>query len=404
MNKKLIALAVGAAMAAPMAASAAPTFYGQLQAEIGSIDNGGYGDGNGANVIGLAIPIKGSKDPKYPPGTRQASGAGKVQSGASGIIIDDNKRGRLGVKGSEDLGGSLKAIYKFEWQVETTAAKVDDGTREAYVGLKGGWGEFQVGSLKSAYKYTGGVKYDPLVATFLEARSNGGMAGRDTDLNRGAGRFGQHGFLSNSLSYRYKGKNWSLWGNYSPDQAGGRDGRDGDYAASFKFFAKNWEVFVAAVSNNTITTGDIDQNNSNPDSPDSYDAVKVGGQFKLGKAHRFSVQYEQTSQGTVFTDGDPNNQDLEADVIFLGYVFQMGKNQFIAQAGKSDFDSGGDAGDTTYYALAWKYKFSKKTSAWLGYRSSDYSIPDGGQATLSDGSTTSNLDLTAISAGLRIDF
>lgn len=372
MNKKLIAMAVAAGMAAPLAATAAPTVYGQLQVEVASIDNGGYGDGFAASYLG--VPTEGDA-----------------------IVVDDNKRGRLGIKGSEDLGGGMKALYKFEWQVETTQAQVNDGTRESYVGLKGNFGTFTAGSVKSPYKYTGGVKYDPLVATVLEARSNGGMSGRDADLNEGRGAFGHHGFLQDTLSYSNKLGSIDFWLTYSPDEVGGRKGRDGDLTASAKYKEKNWEAFVAYASNDTISTG-----YQTTTSPDSYDAIKVGGQWRSGP-HKISAQYEQTSMGTVFVNG-AGAPDLEGDYLFLGYQFKMGKNILIAQYGMADYTLGGDAGDTTYMALAVKHKFSKKTSGWIGYRDSSYDLPSGIIAVLPSGATTSTLDLTAISAGLRVDF
>lgn len=396
MNKKLIALAVGAAMAAPMAASAAPVVYGQLQAEIAGVDNGGYGQGGVLGGGGL----------NYPPGNRNTTGQsiGEVEAGQSAIIVDDNKRGRLGFKGTEDLGGNLKAIYKFEWQVETTTGEVRDGFRESFVGLKGGWGEVQVGSLKGAYKYTGGVKYDPLVATVLEARSNGGMQGRDFSLSGGT-ITGQHSFIQNSLSYRYKGKQWYAWANYAPDEAGGNRGRSGDINLAFKYFMKNWEAFVAyAKDDDAVNDIADDPGGVNPDTGVDQTAYKIGGQVTFAKAHRISLQYEQSE---VTDPGFPTPKDT---TIFLGYLGKFGKNNFILQAGQSSFkdvDLGGTGDDldsTTYYALAWKYRFTKKTSAWIGYRSTEQKLNNNLAVTLIDGSTTDKPDATVWSLGMRVDF
>jgi len=62
---------------------------------------------------------------------------------------------RIGLKGSEDLGGGLEAIYQFEFQVE-----VDDGDkngdtfsqRNIFVGLKGGFGTVKAGKFDTPLK------------------------------------------------------------------------------------------------------------------------------------------------------------------------------------------------------------------------------------------------------------
>jgi predicted porin len=80
MKKNVIALAVAAAIAAPMAASAEATIYGRIHSDFANVDNG--------DDSTLAI-------------TSNAS--------------------RVGFKGSEDLGGGLKAIWQVETQIDAVA-------------------------------------------------------------------------------------------------------------------------------------------------------------------------------------------------------------------------------------------------------------------------------------------
>jgi predicted porin len=289
MNKKLIALAVAAGVAAPMsAAQAGPTVYGALQAEIASVSNDGYGENN----------CKGQRS--------------CIATNESGLKVKDNKRGRLGIKGDEDLGGGLKAIYKFEWQVDTTVANVSDGDREAFVGLKGGFGAITVGRLKSPYKYTGGVKYDPFVTTYLEARKSGGMSGGD---------FGHNGFLDNNLGYTGKFGMVKIGLNLGLDEGTGvsgpgTDGNSGDIVASLAFGQKNWEAFVA-MANDEDTDGDATTGN------DAQESIKVGGKFSFGN-NTITAQYETV-------DPDGNNNDDE--YMFLGYQLKLGKGSLVAQLG-----------------------------------------------------------------------
>lgn len=342
MNKKLIVLAVAAGLAAPIAAHAGPTVYGNLQGELANIKNDGYGTaGTGSQADS---------------GAASTSYVG-VATNQSALKVEDNKRGRLGIKGDEDLGGGLKAVYGFEWQVETTTGDVNDGQRETFVGLKGGFGEVQVGRLKTPYKYFGGVKYDPFVTTTLEARRNGGMTG---------GTFGQNAFSSNSLAYKNKFGAVELWVVAGMDEGTGASpstGNDGDLFYGVKYNANNFEVFLAGAS----------------DDSKNYDATKLGGQFKAG-GHTISAQYETIDNYTA-----TNNN---ADVYFLGYEFKMNKTSFVAQLGSTDVD-GGSANDADYLAAGVVHKFSKKTRVFAGYRKTD----GNGAA-----------DLTSTSVGLRVDF
>lgn len=336
MNKNIIALAVAAGFAAPMSANAAPTLYGHLQMELTD---------------------------------QEVCVAGTC---ASGNIMDDKKRGRLGVKGSEDLGNGLSAIYKFEWQVDTSKADVDDGDREAFVGLKGDMGTFIAGSVKSAYKYTGGVKYDPFVATYLEARSRGGMSGKVTDLGSPAkGAFGHHGFLTNNMSYQNKFDKVSIWLTTSLDETGAAKGNDGDLTAAIKYKAKSWEIFAATASDDAVGV-----------STDDYTATKFGGQWKSG-AHKLSAQLENTE----YTSGGVG---AEADVLFVGYQFKMGKNVFVASYGNTDWDA--VPVETDYLAFGVIHKYSKKSRVFAGLSTSDNDLAG------------VSIEDNTVSLGMRVDF
>lgn len=119
MKKNIVALAVAAAISAPVAMAGAPTVYGKLN---------------------FAFVDVAKKD-----GDAQSAGT-TVNSIAS----------RLGVKGSEDLGNGLKAIYKVEFGITPDkSGKFEDSdgdksngaltNRNQYVGLKGGFGTVLLG-------------------------------------------------------------------------------------------------------------------------------------------------------------------------------------------------------------------------------------------------------------------
>lgn len=363
MKKNILAIAIASAVAAPVAMANGPTVYGQMQVEIANVDNGGYGDNNSGQM-------------------RQG-----VSTDESALKMADNKRGRLGVKGSEDLGNGLQAIYQFEWQIDTPNGNIADGTRIGMVGLKGGFGTFEAGRLKVPYKYTGGVKYDPFVSTYLEARKSGGMS---------KGAFGHNSFWDNSVAYHNNFGKVNVWVAYGVDGGNGGDtsttntdedtGNSGDLSASVTYADKNFEVFVSTAMD--VDTSGEGSGSSVPGASDfspeadnglKYTANKVGGQYKMGN-HTLSAQYEMiTNEDNGVNDG--------STIAFLGYQMKMGATSLVAQLGQTDDDL--DTRDTSYMAVGAIHKLSKKTRVFAGYRNSD---------------RDNDTDYTAITAGLRIDF
>ncbi len=158
MNKKLLAVAIAAAVAAP-SAFAESTIYGKLHT---SIDANGFDTGNNsASVDNYTMSSRAS---------------------------------RLGFKGSEDLGSGLKAIYQIELSVSSdggTDQTVGDGwgsQRNTFIGLAGDWGTFLVGRHDTPAKmafYAGGNDRlgdsiidinSGVVGVFREFRANNAIA------------------------------------------------------------------------------------------------------------------------------------------------------------------------------------------------------------------------------------
>lgn len=72
----------------------------------------------------------------------------KPESGVSRNTVQDNGS-RLGVRGKEDLGGGLSAIFQIESRVRAEQGGTGLATRDSWVGLQGGWGTFKIGRLTS---------------------------------------------------------------------------------------------------------------------------------------------------------------------------------------------------------------------------------------------------------------
>ncbi len=124
MNKKLIALAVAGACVVPeaMAQTANPvTLYGRAYATFESVE------------------AKGSV-------------------GTVGPVIRRNRvtdqSSLLGVRGTEDLGGGLKAFFQLETQWKLDQNDTTFAARNSGVGLQGAWGSVLMGRWDTPFKVT----------------------------------------------------------------------------------------------------------------------------------------------------------------------------------------------------------------------------------------------------------
>src|SRR5687767_11285587 len=123
MKKKLMTLAVAAALGAPAAVLAQGTnvtIYGTLNADFERVEAKGTSQGIAGNSVIGAQP---ATSPEF-------EGRQRVSSNSSNI----------GFRGTEDLGNGLKAIFQCE-----SSTRVDNGgdgfcTRNTHVGLSGNWG------------------------------------------------------------------------------------------------------------------------------------------------------------------------------------------------------------------------------------------------------------------------
>lgn len=121
MNKKLIAVAVASTFAVPAVAMAEANWYGRINTAVSFLD---------------------------------------VDGGDNSTDIK-NISSRFGVKGSEDLGNGLSAVYRYEFGVASDIADVQDNNRLSYVGLSGSFGTVTLGRVWSAFFNHVGTIMDP---------------------------------------------------------------------------------------------------------------------------------------------------------------------------------------------------------------------------------------------------
>ncbi len=162
MKKTLIALAALASTAA--FAQSSVTLYGVADVSVGKID-----DAVVKTPAVAATATAAAKPATYALGVS----SDKFQAFANSAL--NNGSSRLGVRGTEDLGGGLKAGFNFEQGINIANGATDANTfqRAANVSLMGGFGEVRMGrSLTTsfysvaAWELTGTANYSVVANQF----------------------------------------------------------------------------------------------------------------------------------------------------------------------------------------------------------------------------------------------
>jgi predicted porin len=370
MNKKVLVTAVSAVLVGGMGfAQAETTLYGNVNISIDYVNQDdevlGLNDGDSTDDINM-----------------------------------ESNTSSVGVKGSEDLGNDLKAIYQAEFQFDA-----DDGGsltgRDQWVGLSGSnWGKVRFGTISTSYK-SHGAMIDPLYRTSLQGRGRSsttlaGGGGMQSGLHSGKGGDAQ-GRLTDHI--RYDSPSWSGFGftvDYNLDDDDAADGDD-TYGAGVHYRNGGILVFADYITTDS-STPDIYGDNTDTDDT----AWKVGGSF-MWENLGFYGQYEQgglvdnqesvavspTKSVTVGAE-DANIWHLAASYTFGNALF-YGAYGHAEDFGPKTLDYEHDA-----YTLAVDYKFSKRTDLYGGWNRTDFDVNTG------PGFQDGKIDL--LSVGLRHKF
>jgi predicted porin len=303
MNKKLIPFAVAALVAAPMAAQADVTIYGKA---IVSYD---------------AVKIDG-QDRQY-----------KVV--ANSPIAGAPRSSRFGLKGSEDLGGGLKAIWKMEFSYDMAGDAWSNSavgaSRNAYVGLTSGWGTALMGRHDTPYKMSVG-SYDLFADQLGDFNGTVGFE----DLR-----------ATNAIAY------------VSPDFggfniAGAAVAPGGDDLAEAYSIAGNYKNGGIKVSLAYEDLGDVTR------AQDFEKKWGIAGSFKSG-AWGIMGRYDDASDLGA-------NSGVDAQMWQIGGSFGFGNNVIKAMWGQNDTDN---VSKVDTWALGWDHNFTKRTQAWIQYADVD---------------------------------
>ena len=289
----------------------------------------------------------------------------------------------FGFKGSEDLGNGLSAIFKIDFQYDTTERNSGGSLtdRDQWVGLGSNFGKLRIGTISTVYK-SHGAMLDPVYRTALQGRD----WGLQSNLQTGAGDTAAQGRATNTIRYdspTFAG--FQVGGHYTVQTETDADSSaDSPWGIGGQWQGGGFLVFADYI------TSDVGGDD---------DAWKVGGRWGFDKFALFG-QYEgdggaiSNRSGLATSDGFVDFQAVEgkgdgADTWFVGGTAGFGNNLIYAAYGQGSNTNGaryttgatvdpatglGDKVNTKYdaYSIVGVHSKSKRTKIYAGYNAQDF--------------------------------
>ncbi len=311
MNKKILAAAIAASIAAPMAVAADVTVYGKMHVSVDATD-----------------------------------------ASANNTKVQDNwevtsRASRLGFKGSEDLGNGMKANFQIETQVDVTdGTGIASGQRNTWMGLSGDFGEVRVGRHDTPAKvafYASGIEM--LGDSVIDANRT------IDDGNNGVKMF-EEVRANNAIAYispKMSGLQFAA-AMVPGEDAGTAVGDDDGIADSYSLggWYGNGGLKLSA-GYETLAGG------AAPD----QDMWQLGGSYGMGD-FTLAAMYQDVSDYK-------NVRGQDKETWMVAGSFSMGNNKLIANYGNGEVTNGTTTADADTWGLALQHKMSKRTSAYAAY-------------------------------------
>jgi predicted porin len=344
MNKKILVAAIAAVVAIPTVVNAEAILYGNVR--VASQYHNRSGVANVSDAWGLEDQVS-----------------------------------RLGVKGDEDLGNGLKAIYKMEFAVNVgdgcADAKAPCGShgsptqRNAYVGLAGNFGTVLAGRHDTPFKIST-AKLDFFSDTNVDNDDQNSFGA--TDSSRGVGLFdslrvdGAIAYISPDIAgFTLAGAAVQKSTHANFDQA---DDFAGAYSLAGMYSNGPW---YASLAYETIKPDSLIGATGLPD----YNKWRAGVGM-LG-FHNFSAAfiYEDRSDTYFTRDGDSISWQLSA-------AYDLGNTRLKAMYGEFDGKNALNSQDFDTWAVGLQHSLSKRTDVEVLYRQKDIKDIKGVQVNADD--------------------
>lgn len=331
MQKKIIVLAIAAALTAPAMAFADATVYGQANVSIDKVSNG-------------------------------------ATTSISNNQLNSNQS-RIGVKGSEDLGGGLSAI----WQMEGTVAMDESGAlsfnRNTYLGLKSNdMGTALVGRHDTPYKIST-RNLDVFADTAADNRSGDGTG--IGAANRGL--MSAHDLrLANVLAYispSFSGMTVAVATVFGAEDSTATTDKKGSALSLAGMY--NQGGIYGTLAYQTVTVGTAGKGDMGAPVitgsgllvDDKISAFKLGGGYSMD-AFKVNAVVERTTFDPIAAGDNVTNTN-----VYLGAKFNVSSSDAVkaAYTKRGASSTTGSTDDASQIAIGYDHSMSKSTSVYALY-------------------------------------
>lgn len=322
MNKKLVAVAVAAVLAAPLAAQAQTanvTLYGRLNLTLEYIDANG-----------------------------DRPSVQRLSSNSS----------RFGLKGTESLGGGLNVFWQIESNITADAGGSVTAGRDTFLGLQGSWGQVRFGNMLAPYDdmhpvFGNNPTYNTSILSTASIWAQGTSA-------KSAGGFDAR--LINSI--RYDSPNISGFVGSAQVSLDSENGTTDPYVVSLGGQYNNgpFQFGVGFERNKDVRANGLDDS-----------AFSIGGAWNFGVV-RVAGIYERLDYDTPAGSLKRNFYGVSATApIGAGTMYAMYGRAQDGKGGGSrvgGLASGPDTG-ADQWSISYTRPLSKRTSVYAGYHRLD---------------------------------
>ena len=381
MKKHLIAAAVAAAVAVPAFAQSSVEIYGVIDRAYST-----YERTDTVKASGATTTTKGS--------TTGGSGA----SGASGAAPYNFTTERLGFRGTEDLGGGLKAQFVIEYRINdndaadgaAAAAERGQGTddsplsqRQAWAGISGGFGAVSVGRQTTAVDTVWGVGSAGFQNNFF-----GTLYKSQRQTAARADR------LISYTSPTMNGLNATVQlGKKSEKTQAANSETANEYTGLALRYVQGPLSVALGYENN--------ENKASSATTDDLKATVLGANYNFGPAIGFFTYLDSKNSGSTTVQGTRLNDRKAYEI---GVRIPVGAITLIASAYTGDIKvtSSATKQDIDGHQVAALYALSKRTTLYAAYGKDNFDAIPGTSAVA--GVTTSKREFDVLGAGIRHTF
>jgi predicted porin len=294
-------------------------------------------------------------------GVEYVTDANAAGDSATRVISGGKNTSRWGLKGSEDLGGGLKAVYGLEGGIllDTGAADGALFKRQAFVGLDGAFGRLVLGrSFTTTYDFV--IGFDPMG---FAPNYSWATAANAT----GPSKYGMTTAFDNLIKYSGKAGNFKYGATVGLGEQPGEAADSRKYAVAGSWSANGFSAMASYEQINGNTLAATGARNETT-------ALHLGADYKNGplrltaaaRDYKLDSASAATADVRATTYWGGVNYEVEPNVTLTGAVYYVDVKNVAA---------GADADPVMYVARA-MYNLSKRT--WL-YAAAAYAKADNGK-------------------------